>query len=185
MNRIRSKLKALLLIASLTTAVNAFALIEMDGYAPYRGIGDLVIQAQTPILWLYRTLLHPVMQNQSLDAENHRYHYLYRKGNRSGLVVMVHGILARKEFYLALISDWVKLKQPMPSIVVPDLLGHGEETYNSNPSFTIYDFSNQLARFIRTFQPRHQGEPLIVIGHSLGEAYPYCSSLSAQLNTTV
>ena len=146
----------------------ANALLEAKGFKPYEGFADLVVQAQSPVLWVYRALWHPELQSKTLTTSKHTYYYLYRKGELPGTVLMVHGILARKDFYLPLVSEWVKLNKPMPTIVIPDILAHGDDPYPSPPAFSVFDFANHLAGFIRAFQEQNSKQPLIILGHSLG-----------------
>ena len=143
-------------------------MLEAEGFKTYEGFADLIIQAQSPALWVYRALWHPELESRALTTSEHTYYYLYRKGDLPGTVLMVHGILARKDFYLPLVSDWLKLNKPMPTIVIPDILAHGDDPYPFPPAFSIFDFADHLAGFIKAFQEQSTREPLIILGHSLG-----------------
>lgn len=134
----------------------------------YGWVANLVIRGQQSAFWLARKTIYPEMSFATVEIENETYSYLVRKGERKGTIVLLHGIMSRKDHYMPIVQHWVKMKKPLPTIIAFDLMGHGNQDYPADFDFSIENFTWHAARFIRHIQQQIGYEPLIILGHSLG-----------------
>ena len=134
----------------------------------YGWVANIVIWGQQPVFWLARKTLYPEMSLKTAEIEGETYSYLIRKGERKGVLILLHGIMSRKDHYMPMVHHLVKMKKPLPTIIAVDLMGHGSHSYPADYDFSIERFTWHTARFIRHIQQKKADEPVIILGHSLG-----------------
>lgn len=131
-------------------------------------IANLIIKSQEPVFWFARKKIYPEMTLRTVTLGGEKYAYLIRKGERKGTVILLHGIMSRKDHFMPLVHHWVKMNKPLPTIIAVDLLGHGSHDYPENYDFSIENFTRHAARFIRHIKHKNGNRPFIIVGHSLG-----------------
>ena len=162
----------IVLIVALMVSMGSQALVYRDFRVPMSTfLANGIIRVQEPLLYLYRNYWHSGVALKSCEISGKSYSYLIRPGETDGILVLVHGVLARKEFYLSLITELVKRKQPLPTIVVPDLLGHGSQSYPPDYRLTVQAFVRDLGVFIKAFRKEYAGQKTLILGHSLGGGF--------------
>ena len=148
--------------------------LQVSGFEPntppghYGLVANLVIRAQQQVFWLARKALYPEMSFATVDIQDETYSYLIRKGEREGTIVLLHGIMGRKDHFMPMVHHWVKMKKPLPTIIAVDLMGHGSHDYPADYDFSVENFTRHTARFIRHIQQQNSHEPFVILGHSLG-----------------
>ena len=162
----------ILLLSILLVPIKSHAFCYLDFDVPRStAIANLVIWVQNPVLNFYRSTWYPGILHRQQNIHGESYSYLIRPGEKEGVLVMVHGVLARKEFFLLLIADLVEQQEPLPTIIVPDLMGHGSQPYPADHVFTLQAFVRHLSAFIRYLKQEYSRQKMIVLGHSLGGGF--------------
>ena len=131
-------------------------------------IANLIIKFQQPAFWFVQKKIYPEMVLKTVELDDQQYSYLIRRGERKGTIILLHGIMSRKDHFMPLVHHWAKMEKPLPTIIAVDLLGHGSHGYPEDYDFTIENFTRHAARFIRYIQQKNGYWPLIILGHSLG-----------------
>lgn len=160
------------LMLGLALLINLNLSAQEDDTPPdqYGWLANHIILLQEPFFWLVRNTIYTEMSRKTLTLNNEKYAYLIRTGEKKGIVIMLHGIMGRKEVFMPLVSYWVGMKKPLPTLIAVDLLGHGSLDYPDDYDFSIQRFTEYTARFVRHIQQQHPTEPIIILGHSLGGA---------------
>ena len=172
MGYFRFYVAALFWIVGLSLATSAHAMMERDFDKNESGmVANLAIWLQKPLLYVYRNYVHSGLEYRQRQVGAREHTYLYREGKLPGLLVMVHGVLARKEFYVSLVSEMVKLQKPLPTLFIPDLLAHGSQPYPDDQKMYLSSFTRHLAEFIRSIRKEYPKQPLYLMGHSLGGGF--------------
>lgn len=108
------------------------------------------------------------LSERSISTTSHEWAYLStndsftEKGDvdtSSDVIIMLHGFAVDKD-------NWIRFARNFPNhrIIIPDLPGHGESSYNSE---FVYDFHHQ-ARWLNEFAEQLELTKFHLIGNSMG-----------------
>ncbi|CCK76560.1 Predicted hydrolase or acyltransferase [Oleispira antarctica RB-8] len=102
------------------------------------------------------------LSEHSVSTADHEWVYLSTRGDvdpSAEVVIMLHGFAVDKD-------NWIRFARNFPNhrVIIPDLPGHGETSYNPE---LVYDFHNQ-ARWLNDFIEQLQLTKFHLIGNSMG-----------------
>jgi len=103
------------------------------------------------------------LSEHSISTDDH--HWVYLETNPESIrpsaevLIMLHGFAVDKD-------NWIRFARNFPSykVIIPDLPGHGETSYNAE---LVYDFDNQAA-WLNDFVGQLGLEKFHLIGNSMG-----------------
>lgn len=162
-----ANLKTVMLITVSIFSLNVFGFFYVE-FEPPRSttIANVAIKLSDIAAYYTQKYWYDGIQRRDVKINGTDYSYLIVPGTRPGVVVLFHGILARKEFFLPVVNQLIKTGKPLPTLVIPDILGHGSLSYPEDHDFTVQSFGRYFVKFIEYI--RKKEEPLIVLGHSMG-----------------
>jgi pimeloyl-ACP methyl ester carboxylesterase len=105
-------------------------------------------------------------RSASVVAGEHRWVYAEREADtpNAQTVVLVHGFTGSKE-------NWYRVAQQLKGryrLIIPDLPGWGESERKADADYGYIAQSERLFEFIGAVMADHGGQPVILIGHSMG-----------------
>ena len=118
-------------------ASNYCAAFFYQKFEPYRKVPftEWFIQQQEPFFEQWRSMSFLDLERRDEYYEGADHHYLFRPGETSGVVILFHGVLARKEFYFRLVKALIKRGKPLPTLLIPDLPGAWQPTLSCGSGF--------------------------------------------------
>ena len=174
--------RALLVLLALGVRNHCDAFLYQE-FEPHRRVPftEWMIKLQEPLFEQWRKLFFVDIERHDVHYKGEEHHYLFRQGETLGIVIMFHGVLGRKEFYYRLVKALIKREKPLPTLLIPDLPGHGSQPYPVDQNFSMRRFTHYMAEFIRYTRERYPDQPIIVLGHSLSGGFSLMLSHLEQL----
>ncbi len=105
-------------------------------------------------------------RSESIDAADHRWVYADLDADQPNAqtVVLVHGFTGSKE-------NWYRVAKQLKGryrLVMPDLPGWGQSERKPDADYGYMAQSERLAAFIAEIAKNSGGQPVVLIGHSMG-----------------
>lgn len=94
-------------------------------------------------------------------ASGEEFSYLTNHEPSKPPMLLLHGFTADKTIWL----KFAKLASKDYNLFIPDLMGHGDNVYHKDKSYSAYDQANYVRRFLHII---NVNEPINVVGNSMG-----------------